>query len=125
MRLLLDTHILYWWFYDTHRLSTPAVKAIKDADEVLVSAASFWEIAIKVRLGKLKLDFDELVSLTRTNGFRELPVFVRHTFAVSTLPRHHSDPFDRLLVAQAMTEPLHLITADNQLVPYSKLIILV
>lgn len=125
MRLLLDTHILYWWFYDPGKLSPHAVKTIKDAEEVFFSSASLWEIAIKVRLGKIKADPRQILHRTEQNDFIELPVLSRHTLLVATLPLHHSDPFDRLLVSQAMGEPLHLLTVDIQLKPYSELVVLV
>jgi PIN domain nuclease of toxin-antitoxin system len=125
MRILLDTHILYWWFYETRRLSDSARTTIKNADEVLVSSASIWEMAIKIRLGKMRADLERLIGLMNTNDFQELPIFNRHAFRVATLPMHHTDPFDRLLIAQAVSEPLHLITADSQLRPYSDLVICV
>ena len=125
MRLLLDTHILYWWFYDPEKLSPVAVTTIKDAEEVFFSSASLWEIAIKVRLRKMKADPRQILHWTGQNDFIELPVFAKHTLLVATLPLHHSDPFDRILIAQAMSEPLLLLTVDTQLKPYSKLVVLV
>jgi PIN domain nuclease of toxin-antitoxin system len=125
MRVLLDTHIVYWWFYQTQKASTVAVTKIRDADEVFVSSASIWEIAIKVRLGKLRADINRLLELMSANDFQELPVLNRHASLVATMPLHHTDPFDRLLIAQAMSEPLHLLTADTQLEPYSELVICV
>jgi PIN domain nuclease of toxin-antitoxin system len=123
MRLLLDTHILYWWFYDYQKLSREAFEAVKDADEVFFSAASIWEVAIKVRLGKMNADPSKILHWTEKNDFLELAVLSRHGVAVATLPMHHADPFDRLLVAQAITEPLHLLTVDAKLKPYSELVI--
>ena len=125
MRLLLDTHILYWWFYEPGKLSAQAVATIKDAEDVLFSSASLWEIAIKVRLGKIKADLAQILHWTEKNDFIELPVFAKHALIVATLPLHHSDPFDRLLISQAMSVPLHLLTVDAQLKPYSELVILV
>jgi PIN domain nuclease of toxin-antitoxin system len=125
MRLLLDTHLLYWWFYEPQKLSSGAVKTIKDAEEVFFSSASLWEIAIKVRLGKIKADPRQIVHWTEQSDFSELPIFSRHTLLVATLPLHHTDPFDRLLLSQAMSEPLHLLTVDRQLKPYSELVVLV
>jgi PIN domain nuclease of toxin-antitoxin system len=123
MRVLLDTHILYWWFYEHKRLSSEAFESIKGADVVFFSAASVWEIAIKVRLGKINADPLKIAHWTGKSDFVELPVLSRHAAAVSTLPMHHTDPFDRLLVAQAITEPLHLLTVDAKLKPYSELVI--
>jgi len=123
MRLLLDTHVLYWTFYEQRRLPAKALETIHGASQVLVSSASIWEMAIKVRLGKMKGDPAELVSLIDQAGFEELPVRSRHAVLVATLPMHHTDPFDRLLVAQAISEPLHLLTVDAKLKPYSELVI--
>jgi PIN domain nuclease of toxin-antitoxin system len=125
MRVLLDTHILYWWFYEPEKLSSVAVGSIKDAEEVFFSSASLWEVAIKVRLGKIKADPRRILRWARQSDFIELPIFSRHTLLVATLPLHHSDPFDRLLISQAMSEPLHLLTVDTQLKRYSKLVVLV
>jgi PIN domain nuclease of toxin-antitoxin system len=125
MRLLLDTHIFYWSFYDPDRLSQAIVTTIKAAEEVYVSSASIWEMAIKVRLGKMDGDPAELAENIADAGFRELPVWSKYALLVAKLPMHHSDPFDRLLIAQAMSEPLHLLTADKQLKPYSDLVICV
>jgi PIN domain nuclease of toxin-antitoxin system len=123
MRLLLDTHIFYWSFYERRRLSQEALELIAGAEEIFVSAASVWEISIKVRLGKIKADPLELIDHIEASGFQELPVWSRHTILVANLPMHHTDPFDRLLIAQAMSEPMHLLTADAQLKPYSELVI--
>ena len=94
-----------------------------DAEAVLVSAVSIWEIAIKVRIGKMKANPRRIVQSLEAAGFLELPVFSRHTVLVAELPMHHCDPFDRLLIAQAMSEPLNLLTADVQLQQYSDLVI--
>jgi len=123
MRLLLDTHIFCWWFYEPERLSRQTVKVMHDSEKVFVSSASIWEVAIKVRLGKMNADPQELFAQIRTNGFHELPVWSKHALLVADLPLHHSDPFDRLLIAQAMSEPLHLLTSDSRLRQYSELVI--
>ena len=123
MRLLLDTHILYWSFYERGRLSQAALAHISNAHAIFVSAASIWEMSIKVRLGKMRVNPAKLVGLIGAAGFEELPVWSRHALLVSTLPMHHTDPFDRLLVAQATCEMLHLLTADPKLQPYSDLVI--
>lgn len=81
-----------------------------------------WEIAIKARLGKIQGDVDQMVAAVGASGFLELPVTARHAASVAQLPEHHRDPFDRLLVAQAMTEPLVLVTADALLARYSELV---
>jgi PIN domain nuclease of toxin-antitoxin system len=123
MRLLLDTHIFCWSFYEPERLSRQALKIIRGAEEVFVSSASIWEVAIKVRLGKMKADPQELFEQIEANGFHELPVWSKHSLLVASLPMHHADPFDRLLIAQAMSEPMHLLTGDPQFKPYSELVI--
>jgi PIN domain nuclease of toxin-antitoxin system len=125
MRVLLDTHVLLWAFLDSPKLSPAGRAAIEGADEVYVSAASMWEVAIKVSLGKLPVDMDRLAATLDASGFLELDVTAEHAAFVAKLPLRHRDPFDRLLIAQAMTEPLVLLTADAQLTPYSDLVRLV
>ncbi len=117
MRVLLDTHALLWWLADDAQLDRRAVDAIAEADVVAVSAVSAWEISIKQALGKLSGPAD-LASELRGNGFTELPVTVDHALAAGALPPHHSDPFDRMLVAQAGLAGLTLITRDPRLSAY-------
>lgn len=123
MRLLLDTHIFLWAVTDSVLLRPAARQWIESADEVFVSAASIWEVAIKTRLGKIDADADELEAAIASSGFSELPVRAAHAKGVAKLPLHHADPFDRILVAQAMTEPMRLLTADAALAPYSELVL--
>lgn len=125
MRLLLDTQIYLWYLADSPKLSRAARTAIASAEDVFVSAASIWEATIKVGLGKLKGDPVELVKGIQASGFSELQVTAIHAAAVAQLKPLHRDPFDRLLVAQAVSEPLRLLTADPTLVPYSDLVELV
>jgi PIN domain nuclease of toxin-antitoxin system len=125
MRLLLDTHIFYWSLYNRSRLPKGTLETILGAEAVFVSAVSIWETAIKVRLGKMKGDPARLADYIPESGFKELPVWSRHAKLVATLPMHHTDPFDRLLIAQAMSEPLHLLTVDVLLKPYSDLVVCV
>lgn len=125
MRLLLDTHIFLWAVADSRKLKAAARKKILAAEQVYVSSASIWEIAIKARLGKLEGNPDELAEAIVASGFVELPVTARHAAGVARLPFHHHDPFDRLLVAQAFAEPLLLLTADAALAPYGALVHLV
>ena len=125
MRLLLDTHLLLWVVADSPKLTAAGRAAIEGADEVHVSAASLWEIAIKVGLGKLPIDMDRLAAIIEASGFLDLYVTAEHAALVAQLPHHHRDPFDRLLIAQAMTEPLVLLTADAQLTQYTDLVRLV
>ncbi len=118
MNLLLDTHVLLWWLDDPSVLSKTAETAIRDLDNiVLVSAATFWEIVIKKAIGKLDAP-DDLDQVLLDCGFTPLPVTVRHAIAVGSLPSHHRDPFDRMLVAQAMTEGLTVISRDAIVLRY-------
>ena len=125
MRVLLDTNVLLWAFLDSPKLSPVGRAAIEGADEVYVSAASIWEVAVKVGLGKLPVDMSQLAATLDASGFLELYVTAEHAAFVAQLPPHHGDPFDRLLIAQAMTEPLVLLTADAQLAQYTDLVRLV
>jgi len=118
MRLLLDTHVFLWWVLDDRRLPASAARAISEADAVYVSSASIWEVAIKYGIGKLDADPQQLAEAIKPSGFDELPVRARHAAAVVSLPAHHNDPFDRLLVAQALAEPLTLVTVDTAVAAY-------
>jgi PIN domain nuclease of toxin-antitoxin system len=122
MRLLLDTQIFLWFLADSPRLDAATRARIDEADEVFVSAASVWEAAIKAGLGKLDVSADDLVAGIAASGFVELPVRAAHGAALARLPPHHRDPFDRLLVAQALSEPLRLLTADALLAQYLDLV---
>ena len=124
MRLLLDTHIFIWAVIGSTSLSAQARRTIENAEAVFVSAASIWEIAIKARLGKIKADPNALVAAIDQSGFLDLPVSVLHATEVAQLPALHNDPFDRLLIAQAMLEPLRFLTADASLRPYTDLVTL-
>ena len=115
MRLLLDTHALIFW--DTGALPSTVVRRIQRASEVFVSAATAWEIAIKASLGRLRMT-SSVAEVAASYGFRELPVSFAHAHRVSALPPIHRDPFDRLLVAQAMTEELTLVSRDRALAGY-------
>jgi PIN domain nuclease of toxin-antitoxin system len=118
MTLLLDTHFLLWIANGDQRLTAKAKKMISASDAVYMSAASLWEISIKVSAGKLTVDVDALTESLFNAGLIELPVSIEHTKALRALPPVHRDPFDRLLVAQAMTEPMHLLTVDAALTAY-------
>jgi PIN domain nuclease of toxin-antitoxin system len=108
--LLLDTHVLIWWD-EGRKLTAGARRAIKEADAVYVSAASAWEIAIKIGLGRLRPS-RTVEQAAQESGFLELPVTFRHAERVAALPAHHRDPFDRLLIAQAGIEDLTLVTRN-------------
>ncbi|AIS12297.1 type II toxin-antitoxin system VapC family toxin [Pseudomonas chlororaphis] len=125
MRVLLDTHILLWALSDDPKLSAKARKLIESAAEVYISAASFWEMAIKVGLGKLDVDLEQIREYCLASGFIELAITSEHAIAVKDLEHHHRDPFDRLIVATAISEPMKLLTADPLVAKYSSLAILV
>jgi len=122
MKLLLDTHIFIWCVDDDPKLTAAAWSMIETADTVYVSSASLWEATIKYQLGKFSVEPERLAAAVSSSGFLELPISLRHAVAVARLPALHRDPFDRLLLAQAISEPLHLLTADAQLEPYSALV---
>ena len=118
MRLLLDTHVLLWWLAADPTLSAGARDAISDPDaEVLVSAASAWEISIKKALGLLDAPPD-LEPMLERHGFIALPIDVRHALLAGELPRHHEDPFDRMLVAQAQIEELTIVSRAGRITAY-------
>jgi PIN domain nuclease of toxin-antitoxin system len=110
VNLLLDTHVLIWWD-EGRRLAGAARRAIEAADTVYVSAASAWEVAIKIALGRLR-PARTVEQAAEESGFLELPITFRHAERVTDLPAHHRDPFDRLLIAQAEIEALTLVTRD-------------
>jgi PIN domain nuclease of toxin-antitoxin system len=125
MRLLLDTQIALWAITDSPRLSDVARGMIMDsANDVYFSAASIWEIAIKHRLGRERMPVSgrEAASLFDEAGYLELPVSSSHAAATEELPSHHADPFDRILVAQAITEPLRFLTHDRMLSQYGDVV---
>ena len=122
MRLLLDTHTFLWWVDDAPELSKAARKAIADINnECYLSVASCWEMSIKSSLGKLRLakPLERFVTEhLAANNFTLLNIELRHTAKVEKLPFHHRDPFDRLLIAQAMTEKMTLVTVDGAFADY-------
>ncbi len=122
MRVLLDTHAFLWWVLDDDRLSQKARSVIsKKSNEILLSAISGFEIAIKASLDKLELPSNPGSFVTEQlglNGIKQLPVSMEHSLAVFDLPTYHRDPFDRLIVAQACVEKLPVITMDYQIARY-------
>ena len=118
-RLLLDTEAFIWWDANDPRLGGNARALIQNADDVYVSAASAWEITIKVALGKLQTTRRPSRAVAES-GFEELPITFEHTEAVADLPRHHNDPFDRLIVAVAGIESLTIVSSDRLLAPYGR-----
>lgn len=119
---MLDTHAFLWWINDDARLSEAAREMLSDGQrELLFSAASGWEMAIKIGLGKLKVNgplSSYLPERLRENSVRILPVSLQHAMGVVELPRYHRDPFDRLLVSQAIAEDLAVLTADPLVTKY-------
>jgi PIN domain nuclease of toxin-antitoxin system len=122
VKLLLDTHALLWMSLDDSQLSDKARELIADLEnELWLSPASYWEIAIKISLGKYELSepLDQFVNReVSNNDISILPISTQHAQAVTTLPFHHKDPFDRLLIAQALTEGMTILSKDNQFDDY-------
>ena len=122
MQLLLDTHTFLWWLIGDASLSTPARKAIaSERNGVFISAATAWEIATKLRLGKLPSGSsvtDDLESVIESQGFAKLPITIAHGQAAGALPGPHKDPFDRMLIAQAMLESLVLVSNEEAFSAY-------
>lgn len=117
MRLLLDTHIVLWQLSGERPLSDTVTEAVSDADDLLFSSVSFAEIGIKAAAGKLVVAAG-LTQQVATSGLRVLNLSAAHGLAVADLPMHHRDPFDRLLIAQALTEGLAIVTADRRFAEY-------
>ena len=121
MKLLLDTHTFLWWDSEPEKLSQRALELCQNPENILIlSVASIWEMQIKIQLGKLKIKMplSELIRQQQENGVGILPVEASHIFAVENLPNHHKDPFDRLLVAQAIVEDAVLVSADPLITQY-------
>ena len=122
MKVLLDTHTFLWWITDDRRLSLRAREVISNEEnELFISAATGWEIAIKVRIGRLELPDDPerfVPEQLRINNFKPLSVGMDHALHVSILPDHHRDPFDRMLIAQAQVEGMPIVSADPNIEKY-------
>jgi PIN domain nuclease of toxin-antitoxin system len=118
VKLLLDTHAFLWWRLDSRKLKREARTAIAEADLVLVSAASAWEIAIKQALGRVTID-EPLQTMVEASEFTPLGISFEHAAHAGTLPPHHQDPFDRMLVAQAIIERATIVSHDRLLEPYA------
>ncbi len=118
MKLLLDTHILIWWLSEASRLSQTEIALITDSDNfIFVSAATAWEIAVKKMIGKLEAP-DDLPAALAVNNFLELPITIEHSQKLYQLPLHHNDPFDRIMIAQAISEDLTFMTRDVKIPLY-------
>jgi len=125
MRLLLDTHILLWSIYQPRRLTAATRSLLTDpANDILFSAVSIAEVAIKSSLGRSDFPFQpgEVAEAARMTGFAELTLDSRQAMRLADMPWHHRDPFDRLLVAQSIEEGLRLLTTDRRLASYSDLV---
>ncbi len=124
MRLLLDTHLVLWWEAGSSRLPNILRSLVDEADAVYVSRASLWEIAIKMSIGKLRLDIAAFAENIEKHGFEWLDIKNGHLITVTALPvfDDHKDPFDRLLVAQARSEPLLFLTSDQRLARYGEMV---
>ena len=122
MRLLLDSHAFLWYVLNDSQLSTDAQQAINDPNnDVLISAATYWEVAIKISVGKYKLTrsfIDFFTDHIARNGFHILPITLQHADNVTQLPLHHRDPFDRLLSAQSLVESIALVSNETQFDQY-------
>ena len=125
MCLLLDTNVFLWYFWGSLRIDN--IKPLIEAEDtnVYLSTVSFWEIAIKVRTGKLDVDVEELRSYAEEHDFNELPITNVYMKAYLELPDLHKDPFDHMLLAQAITTPMRFITGDSNLAEYSSLVMVV
>jgi PIN domain nuclease of toxin-antitoxin system len=125
MRLLLDTNALLWYFWGSPRIDA-AKELIQSTDsQVFISAVSWWEIAIKARIGKLPVEVRTLRAFAGEYAFEELPLYGRAVEALNSLPAIHNDPFDHMLLAQALSEPMRFITGDALLADYSSLVIVI
>jgi PIN domain nuclease of toxin-antitoxin system len=125
MRLLLDTNALLWTLGGAARIAAVSEMILSPQTDVFVSTASFWEIAIKSSIGKLAVNVAEIRAATFDSGFSELPVLGAHCEQLALLPLLHRDPFDRMIVAQAIAEPMRLLTGDSQLRSYTELVQLI
>lgn len=120
MSYLLDTHVLLWWFSQSSRLKANVRALIADPQtQIVVSAASFWEAAIKRARGRLTFDTAALVGAVVGSGIRQLAITTEHAIAAGDLPRHHDDPFDRMLGAQAIAESLTIVSNNSRLRLYA------
>jgi PIN domain nuclease of toxin-antitoxin system len=120
VKLLLDTHALIWWLSDDTRLAGRARGLIADpANDVLVSVVALWEIVVKQRVGKLRLDISQVVEAVERGGLGLLDISAAHLLTLATLPAHHRDPFDHLLIAQAISEAATFVSDDRRVATYA------
>ena len=120
MKLLLDTHALLWWLSDDDALGSRARALIADpGNDILISAVSLWEIVVKLRIGKLAADIGDILAAIDADGFARLDIVPAHLLVLAKLPRHHTDPFDHLLIAQAIAEEAIFVSEDRHTPKYS------
>ena len=122
---LLDTNVFLWYFWGTSRINTIKHFVESGENKIYISSASLWEIAIKVRTGKLAVDLEQLRSEAEKYNFSELPITGKYLKTYLELPVLHKDPFDHLLLAQAIYSPMRLITGDSRLAEYSSLVMVI
>ena len=125
INLLLDTNVFLWYFWGSRRVDSVRSLIGSGEADVHISTITFWEIAIKIRTGKLTVDLEQLRSYAEVHAFKELPVTNKYLNAYLELPGLHKDPFDHMLLAQAITSPMRLITGDPLLAEYSSLVMVV
>ena len=119
MKLLLDTHALLWWLSDDKQLGARARALIEDpGNDVLVSVVSLWEIAVKIRVGKLEADVGEIAGVIEREGLTLVGIGISHLLTLMGLPKHHRDPFDHLLMAQAIVEDASFVSGDRHVAGY-------
>ena len=125
INLLLDTNVFLWYFWGSGRINTVSKLIESEESQVYISAVSWWEIAIKMRAGKLAVDLEELRAYAERHAFEELPITGNYMKAYLDLPPLHKDPFDHMLLAQALSSPMRFITGDSFLADYSSLVMVV
>ena len=123
MRLLLDTNAFLWTQSESPRIAPVRDMLVSPENEIFVSAVSWWELAIKIRIGKLNADLPALRAAARASDFADLPLAGGHAETLALLPRLHNDPFDHMLVAQCIAESMNLVTGDTMLSRYTSLVI--
>jgi PIN domain nuclease of toxin-antitoxin system len=124
-QFLLDTNVFLWYFWGSNRIDTIKKLIAFEESDFFISTVSFWEIAIKIRTGKLNVDLNQLHLFAEAHAFPELPITMNYLKAYLELPALHRDPFDQMLLAQAMTCPMRLITSDSHLAEYSSLVMVI
>jgi len=122
---LLDTNVLLWYFWGSNRINSVKKIITSEEADVFISTVSLWEIAIKIRSGKLNVDLNELSLFAKEHAFPELPISNAYIKAYRELPNLHKDPFDHMLLAQAITCPMRLITGDPALAEYTSLVMVI